>query len=49
MKKKKKLPKSIKKFIRSEKAKIRKENFEILKQRELIKSLYEKFRLANVN
>ena len=49
METKKKPPKSIKKFIRKEKAKIRKENFDPLKQRELIKILYERLKLTTVN
>lgn len=49
MKKEKKLSKSIRKFIRKEKAKIRKENFDFLKQKELIKILYEKSKLINIS
>ena len=40
---KKKLPKSIRKFIRQEKARIRREVLDIAKQRELIAQLYSKF------
>jgi len=40
---KKKLPKSIRKFIRQEKARIRRGVLDIAKQRELIAQLYSKF------
>ena len=39
---KKKLPKSIRKFIRREKARIRREVFNLKKQEELINELYQK-------
>jgi len=39
---KKKLPKSIRKFIRREKARIRREVFNLKKQEELISALYQK-------
>jgi len=39
---KKKLPKSLKKHIRREKARIRREQFDLKKQEELIKELYKK-------
>jgi len=39
----KKLPKGLKKFIRQEKARIRREVLDIKKQEELIKELYKKF------
>lgn len=41
--KKKKLPKSLRKFIRKEKARIRREILDLKKQEELIKELYKKF------
>ena len=37
------LPKSIRKYIRKEKARIRREVLDIEKQEELIQQLYEKF------
>lgn len=40
---KKKLSKSIKKFIRKEKARLRREVLDIEKQKSLIKELYQKF------
>ncbi len=40
MKKKKKLPKGIRKYIRKEKSRIRREVFDLEKQRELIEKLY---------
>jgi len=40
---KKKLPKSIRKFIRKEKARIRREVLDLKKQQELINELYKKF------
>jgi len=40
---KKKLPKSIRKHIRKEKARIRREVLDFKKQRELINQLYKKF------
>jgi len=39
---KKKLPKSLKKHIRREKARIRREQFDLKKQEDLIKELYKK-------
>lgn len=39
----KKLPKSVKKFIRKEKAKIRREFSDLEKQKELIKKIYEQY------
>ena len=39
---KKKLPKSFKKHIRREKARIRREQFDLKKQEDLIKELYKK-------
>jgi len=42
MTEKKKLPKSIRKFIRREKARIRREVFNLKKQEELINELYQK-------
>lgn len=38
---KRKLPKSIRKYIRKEKARIRREVFDIKEQKRLIKELYE--------
>lgn len=43
MKKGRKISKSAKKFIRSEKARIRKEVLELGKQKELINKLYEQY------
>jgi len=40
---KKRLPKSLRKFIRTEKARIRREVLEVEKQEEQIKQLYKKF------
>jgi hypothetical protein len=40
---KKKLPKSVRKFIRKEKARIRREVLDIKEQEKLINGLYEKF------
>ncbi len=40
--KKKRLPKSLKKHIRREKARIRREQFDLEKQEDLIKELYKK-------
>jgi hypothetical protein len=37
------MPQSIKKHIRQEKARIRRENFDSKKQKELIDELYKKF------
>ena len=39
---KKKLPKSLRKHIRREKARIRREQFDLKKQEDLIKELYKK-------
>lgn len=41
--KKKRLPKSLKKFIRKEKARIRREISDIEEQKKLINELYQKF------
>jgi hypothetical protein len=40
---KKKLPKSLRKFIRREKARIRREVLDTKKQKELIRELHQKF------
>jgi len=40
---KKKLPKSLRKYIRKEKARIRREVLDLKEQRELIKKIYQKF------
>ena len=40
---KKQLPKSLRKYIRKEKARIRREILDLKKQRELIDQLYKKF------
>jgi len=40
---KKRLPKSIRKFIRREKARIRREVLDVKKQEELIRQLYQRF------
>ncbi|MGB9743415.1 MAG: hypothetical protein ACPLW9_01740 [Minisyncoccales bacterium] len=40
---KKKLPKSIRKYIRQEKARIRREVLDLAKQEEMIKQLYTRF------
>jgi len=40
---KKKLPKSVRKHIRREKARIRRETSDFNKQKELIEQLYQKF------
>jgi len=40
---KKKLPKSIRKFIRLEKARIRRQFLDLKEQEELINNLYQKF------
>jgi len=42
-----KLPKSIRKFIRKEKARIRKEVLDLKEQERLIKELYQKFLKQN--
>jgi len=39
----KKLPKSLRKYIRREKARIRRDFYDFSKQRELTAALYEKF------
>jgi len=41
--KKKRLPKSLRKFIRKEKARIRREVLDIKEQKKLIQDLYKKF------
>jgi len=41
--KKRKLPKSLRKYIRKEKARIRREVLDIKEQEELISELYQKF------
>jgi len=41
---KKKLPKGVRKYIRKEKARIRREVLDIKEQEELIQQLYEKFK-----
>ncbi len=41
MKRRKRLPKSIRKYVRKEKARIRREFFDIKKQEEKIKELYQ--------
>jgi len=41
---KKKLPKSIRKYIRKEKARIRREVLDLKEQEKQIKQLYEKFK-----
>jgi hypothetical protein len=43
---KKRLPKSIRKYVRKEKARIRREVLDIEKQRQLINELYKKFKYA---
>jgi len=40
---KKKLPRSIRKFIRREKARLRREVLDIKKQKELIEEIYKKY------
>ncbi len=40
---KRKLPKSVRKYLRREKARIRKEVFDVDEQERLIKELYQKF------
>jgi len=44
---KKKLPKSVRKYIRKEKARIRREVLDIKEQEKLIDQLYEKFLKKN--
>lgn len=43
----KKLPKSIRKYIRKEKARIRREVFDMEEQKRLINQLYQKFKIKN--
>ncbi len=43
----KRLPKSVRKFIRKEKARIRRETFDIEEQRKKIEELYQKLNLIN--
>jgi len=45
----KRLPKSVKKYIRREKARIRRQFFNIKEQEELIEQLYQKFFKSNVS
>lgn len=42
--KRKRLPRSLRKFIRQEKARIRRETLDLEEQKRLIKELYEKLR-----
>ncbi len=44
---KKKLPKNIRKHIRKEKARIRREIFDLEEQKKLINQLYQKFKSRN--
>jgi len=44
-----KLPKSVRKFIRKEKARIRREVLDFKKQKELINELYKKFHQSTEN
>jgi len=44
----KKIPKSIRKHIREEKARIRRQIFNAEEQKRLINQLYQKFRLKNL-
>ncbi|MFH1714220.1 MAG: hypothetical protein ABH831_01325 [Candidatus Nealsonbacteria bacterium] len=46
---KKRMPSSIKKYIRKQKSRIRREVLDIKKQKEQINSLYQKFSLENEN
>jgi len=46
---KSRLPRSLRKFIRKEKARIRREVLDLKKQEELIQQLYEKFLKNNPN
>ena len=46
---KKKLPKSIRKYIRLEKARIRREVLDLKKQNEMIEQLYKKYQRKNDN
>ena len=43
------MPKSLRKYIRREKARIRREVLDLKKQKELISELYEKFLKQNEN
>ncbi len=45
---KKRLPKSLRKFIRQEKARIRREVLDLAEQKKLIKELYEKLGLKKL-
>ncbi len=45
----KRLPKSVRKYIRKEKARIRREVLDYKKQKKLIKELYKKFLLNKKN
>lgn len=47
MAKKKRMPRSARKFIRREKARIRRQVFDVKKQEELINQLYNKFNYDN--
>ena len=47
--KKKRLPKSLRKYIRQEKARIRREVLDIQQQKELINKLYQRFFKENDN
>jgi len=46
MENQKRMPKSIRKFIRSQKAQIRRQFLDVKKQEELIKEMYNKFNNA---
>jgi len=46
---KKKMPKSVRKYIRREKARIRRQFFDVKEQEELIKKLYQRFSKKNEN
>lgn len=46
---KKKLAKSVRKYIRREKARIRRQFFDVKEQEELIKKLYQRFFKKNEN
>jgi len=43
------MPKGIRKFIRQEKARIRREIFNLSEQKKLIEKLYQKFQKQNAN
>ena len=47
--KRKKMPRSVRKFIRQEKARIRREVLDTKKQEELINQLYQRFLKKNEN